>query len=90
MVEIRLSAGLVWFVDLGVFRARNVGGWWQASGMEAVVDTLGEVERVLGGAVAGVFDRGELRLSGDEELLAVAARVSAVSRLADALLVAVV
>ncbi|MGN8553728.1 UNVERIFIED_CONTAM: HNH endonuclease, partial [Microbacterium sp. SLM126] len=58
--------------------------------MEALVDTLDEVERVLGGAVAGVFGEGGLRLSGDEELLAVAARVAVVSRLADALLVAVV
>lgn len=58
--------------------------------MEALTDTLRDVERVLGEAVAGVFGEGDLRLSGDEELLALAARVAAVSRLADALLVSVV
>lgn len=58
--------------------------------MEALVETLREVERVLGDAVGETFASGELRVSDDEALLALLAQVSALSRLADALLVEVV
>ncbi|MCW3494175.1 HNH endonuclease signature motif containing protein [Microbacterium sp. SSM24] len=58
--------------------------------MDALADTLQQVERLLGDAATGVFDGAGLRAADDPELLGLLAQVAAVSRLVDAVLVGVV
>ncbi len=55
--------------------------------MAALIDTLREIERALGGAATEAFGSGELRLCDDDRLLALVSQAAAVSRRADALLI---
>lgn len=59
-------------------------------GMNHLADLLDGAERALGDAVSKAFAAPDLRSSRDDELLRLGAQVATVSRLAEALLVAVV